>query len=711
MIAFACLALFAQTATAQKAGETSIERFVDFEAPVDGEGTIESPWNTLVDKPIEGSQEVILWLQGEANPLQIPIAIKATGPGVETLRILSRHLVDSSVPRAHLTRGFSVDELGYEPIGGGIYRTTLPPMGWTPVAVLRGWAVPAHRPIPPEGLISDLAFNRSYVESFRIMEEPRVALRPAGSLAELQAVDEGWVVNGADVYLKTPSGDAPGSGQEPAYRVAVSLASEQRAFITVNDFDPYPIQEVEVAGLTVSLMLRYGSKRTLEFYPGAAVLIRDMLFVACNDDDNIAVVNGGGPGDIVRAFRNQHIGIGTDGGPLVVSTQGNRPPYERVEIADQVVHAGYELLYLDGSDANLGFPPRFGIGSFHEGKVASADFRRSIALSYNQASFAPFQCPMDPAQIAGIDARDGDAMPVQVADVYVESVREMWNFNARGVAVRRSYFGPSPVRINQLSRSFGLSYWESCLFVVDGRYAVLGGIASEDVAFANSTIRSQGDSRAALFGVASNATGRAFIHDLVVERAGSGAGPRFVNSALGFGPPPLLPGVVVGWDGTPDLGQIWFGPNTLDAGSAGFQTPELGASAGDLPAFREIHGNGVRVEVTGAESLPANPSPADLAAAYASSDLARPLSSANTGPMGLNRAGFSGRLGAFQSGHPDACSVADRAPPYGAITFADLTAFLVAFAAGDPSVDAEEPRGLTFADVTRFLAVYDAGCP
>ncbi len=58
------------------------------------------------------------------------------------------------------------------------------------------------------------------------------------------------------------------------------------------------------------------------------------------------------------------------------------------------------------------------------------------------------------------------------------------------------------------------------------------------------------------------------------------------------------------------------------------------------------------------------------------------------------------------------CNPADLAEPFGSLTFADITAFLGAFNASDPSADLAEPFGsFTFADITAFLAAFSAGCP
>ncbi len=58
------------------------------------------------------------------------------------------------------------------------------------------------------------------------------------------------------------------------------------------------------------------------------------------------------------------------------------------------------------------------------------------------------------------------------------------------------------------------------------------------------------------------------------------------------------------------------------------------------------------------------------------------------------------------------CNPADIAEPFGAITFADVSAFLAAFATGNPDADLAPPLGqFTFADISAFLAAFAAGCP
>ncbi len=55
---------------------------------------------------------------------------------------------------------------------------------------------------------------------------------------------------------------------------------------------------------------------------------------------------------------------------------------------------------------------------------------------------------------------------------------------------------------------------------------------------------------------------------------------------------------------------------------------------------------------------------------------------------------------------------ADLAPPFGELTFADISAFLVAFTNQDRAADLAAPFGqYTFADISAFLAAFSAGCP
>lgn len=61
---------------------------------------------------------------------------------------------------------------------------------------------------------------------------------------------------------------------------------------------------------------------------------------------------------------------------------------------------------------------------------------------------------------------------------------------------------------------------------------------------------------------------------------------------------------------------------------------------------------------------------------------------------------------------PSGCNVADLATPFNSLTFADISAFLAAFSANDPSADLADPVGsYTFADISAFLGAFSAGCP
>jgi hypothetical protein len=59
----------------------------------------------------------------------------------------------------------------------------------------------------------------------------------------------------------------------------------------------------------------------------------------------------------------------------------------------------------------------------------------------------------------------------------------------------------------------------------------------------------------------------------------------------------------------------------------------------------------------------------------------------------------------------DACP-ADIAPPFGELTFGDISTFANAFNAMDPVADLAAPFGeFTFGDISAFLAAFQAGCP
>lgn len=60
----------------------------------------------------------------------------------------------------------------------------------------------------------------------------------------------------------------------------------------------------------------------------------------------------------------------------------------------------------------------------------------------------------------------------------------------------------------------------------------------------------------------------------------------------------------------------------------------------------------------------------------------------------------------------DVTCPADLAPPFGSLDFSDVTAFLGAFATGEPAGDPAAPLGVfDFSDVVEFLAAFGAGCP
>lgn len=57
------------------------------------------------------------------------------------------------------------------------------------------------------------------------------------------------------------------------------------------------------------------------------------------------------------------------------------------------------------------------------------------------------------------------------------------------------------------------------------------------------------------------------------------------------------------------------------------------------------------------------------------------------------------------------CGVADTAEPYGVMNFFDVSAYLDAFSAADPSADLNNDGAHNFFDVSAFLTAFAAGCP
>jgi 6-phosphogluconolactonase (cycloisomerase 2 family) len=81
-------------------------------------------------------------------------------------------------------------------------------------------------------------------------------------------------------------------------------------------------------------------------------------------------------------------------------------------------------------------------------------------------------------------------------------------------------------------------------------------------------------------------------------------------------------------------------------------------------------------------------------------------------PTPVDTQGISPNGIAVWAGLVQGCNAADLAEPFGALTFADITAYLIAFNAMDASADLAAPVGsFTFADINAFLAAFNAGCP
>lgn len=60
---------------------------------------------------------------------------------------------------------------------------------------------------------------------------------------------------------------------------------------------------------------------------------------------------------------------------------------------------------------------------------------------------------------------------------------------------------------------------------------------------------------------------------------------------------------------------------------------------------------------------------------------------------------------------PSGCTDADLAEPYGTLNFFDVSAYLAAFNAQDPSADFDNNGSFDFFDVSLFLGLYNVGCP
>jgi hypothetical protein len=57
------------------------------------------------------------------------------------------------------------------------------------------------------------------------------------------------------------------------------------------------------------------------------------------------------------------------------------------------------------------------------------------------------------------------------------------------------------------------------------------------------------------------------------------------------------------------------------------------------------------------------------------------------------------------------CSAADLVEPFGELNFFDVSAYINAFSAGDPSAELTGDGMLNFFDVSAYIALFGAGCP
>jgi hypothetical protein len=65
----------------------------------------------------------------------------------------------------------------------------------------------------------------------------------------------------------------------------------------------------------------------------------------------------------------------------------------------------------------------------------------------------------------------------------------------------------------------------------------------------------------------------------------------------------------------------------------------------------------------------------------------------------------------YEIAGPSGCSEADFAAPLGELNFFDVSAFIAAYQANDPSADFDQNGTFNFFDVSLFLGIYNIGCP
>ncbi|MEM1164940.1 MAG: hypothetical protein AAGI30_01470 [Planctomycetota bacterium] len=671
------------------------EFFVDFDAPVDGDGSAASPWNHMVGRGrfIAEVDSVTVWMSGFGDPSERSpnLRISPREGGAAELRVMSRHLVDPTAEPAELSQSFRLSEWPVVSLGNGVFQYELPmPDDAEPHAMIRGWDLYRFgiQPIPRDGLPNGVAMRPDLVESYRL-DEPRLVVREAPSVSGLFVSPAPMWSRGATnsfVVIRTASGSPAGVGFEPEWQLAVHR-DEESALLTMNDFGGNDADRAEVAGITFSMLFEKpgGTRsRTIQFNPAKSAVVRDCLFAHCTAEDNIAAVNGGGDGTLIEIARNQYLGTGVDGGPVVASTQSTTI-YDRMRVHDLVVHAGMRMLYTDGEPAGLEAGRPAGLfGTFHSRKVAEGESFRNVAVHYSDVH-RPFQ--FSTAIPDGADVREPSTLPVQVWDVYLTNGREMWDFAMNGVSLARSYL--HFFNALGLSRVHGTSSWESNVIEMQNAGSnALGILRNRDVAFRNNLFRVDGHPEAGMFGIEEEASGQIFLADNVFALGPISNDFLFSVTGLSRSPNvPLLPGAVAGWSDDADLGPFAIDDRAM-SGPTTLTTPELGGAAESREQFNTIYGGSVSFETLGVESLPLGQGPVS---ASASLDVSM-SSEWVTGPIGIDGRAFSGNIGPFQDGAP-ALVAGLVASPFDRTDAFDLAVFGNAFLMGDLGADAHPPYG------------------
>ncbi|MAY75681.1 MAG: hypothetical protein CMJ31_13385 [Phycisphaerae bacterium] len=418
--------------------------------------------------------------------------------------------------------------------------------------------------------------------------------------------------------------------------------------------------------------------------------------------------------------RCQYVGHGSDGGTFVIHDTSGANLVQRVDIRDNVHHAGWRLLYRDtGEDAGLISNSSAGtLVAVHAGQGRGGTIERNIILGLDDIAPSSF-LQYTPDLVTPASVMDDFELIVQ--DNWIENARQNAGLEA---SLRRNVF------LRVLSDdAFDTAGSNRHLVSVGGKIRLEQNVIAGEVY--HSLVG---------MGFAGELLSRENLY--ICGRAGISAIGWFITggAAWGFGAiyageDTVLAGEIdstanVNSRGRGDSHVKWFGTLRLGRGPSDF--PELfgstevfdleGRHADDAdfgmtfaPTVQTGDATGM-VWATHPEAMLTMTSnafhaafPSDVSSVFHPEPIGLPPVDLSTGEMWREQ-----RFPTFDPADYGlvACGAADLAAPWGVLDLPDVIALLQAFGDEDPVADYVAPFGqFDIADIVAFLQIFGDGCP